>query len=151
MVTSAQRVAAILNEKGCTVTVVNVRFVKPFDMDMLNEIQQTALHIVTLEENAVKGGMGQMIAGHLLDGGYTGGFKALGIPDEFVSHGGRDDLLRDIGLDDDSIVDTVLSLISKPGKSSNGLLRKLGLRKTGEAKKKTGDPNADLFAPHKNR
>jgi len=151
MVTAAQRVAEALNEKGNDISVVNVRFVKPFDLEMLAEIQETARYIVTLEENALMGGLGQMIAEHLLAGGYNGGFTALGIPDLFVTHGARDSLLKEIGLDDQSIAETVLTLISKPGKSSNGILRKLGLRNNGEAKKKTGDANVDLFVPHKNR
>jgi len=76
------------------VSVVNARFVKPFDTSVLTQIAHDARAIVTIEEAQLRGGFGQAVAEYLLSSEYTGKFKALGIPDSFVTHGDRSELLR---------------------------------------------------------
>ncbi len=80
-------------------TVVNMRFVKPLDADMLREIAQHHAAIVTLEENAVAGGAGSACS-ELLDAlGLTTPRLHIGIPDHFIEHGSREDCLTAAGLD----------------------------------------------------
>jgi len=84
-------------------TVVNMRFVKPLDRDMLCEIAGSHMAIITLEENAVAGGAGSACS-ELLDAlGLTTPRLHIGIPDRFVEHGSREECLAAAGLDLPSI------------------------------------------------
>jgi 1-deoxy-D-xylulose-5-phosphate synthase len=80
-------------------TVVNMRFIKPLDRDMLCEIARTHSAIITLEENAIAGGAGSACS-ELLDAeGFVVPRLQLGIPDRFIEHGSREDCLAEAGLD----------------------------------------------------
>jgi 1-deoxy-D-xylulose-5-phosphate synthase len=138
MVTTALQVAEILKEKGTNIAVTNCRFVKPLDLKMLDEIRQAATTIITIEENTVRGGFGQAVAEHLADTSYTGRIKAIGIPDRFVTHGNRDLLLKEIGLDPESLADRIQKVAEGDQKSSR-FFGKLSLRKNGNMKKKVLD------------
>lgn len=133
MVATALKAMEWLREKEIDITVINARFVKPLDMEMIEKIGSQADTIVTLEENALRGGVGEAIASKLLERGYSGQFKAMGIPDRFVEHGGRDQLLRDIGLDVQTVSETVLSMARISSKGSGGILRRLRLKKSNES------------------
>jgi len=135
MVAHAQQAAEILSDKGIDLSIVNARFVKPLDLVMLSRVKETASFILTIEENALRGGFGQAVADFLLTHGYTGRFKALGIPDRFIMHGSRTLLLKEIGLDPDSITATIEAFVSD-GAKHIGFLHKLIFRKNGNAKKK---------------
>ncbi len=89
------------------ICIVNARFIKPLDTVMLQDIIENARNIYTLEENAALGGLGQMVAAYLEQNGFKGKFNAFAIPDNFVTHGQRDLLLTDIGLDLESIVEQI--------------------------------------------
>ncbi len=134
MVEQSMAVRKKLAEQGLDISVVNARFVKPFDMKMLETIANSAKVIFTIEENQLRGGFGEGIAHYLLTNGYRGKFKALGLPDEFITHGSREELLREIHLDVDSIVSIVESQVKQT--NGRGLLRKLKLRKSSNGKKK---------------
>jgi 1-deoxy-D-xylulose-5-phosphate synthase len=80
-------------------TVVNMRFIKPLDRDMLCEIARTHSAIITLEENAIAGGAGSACS-ELLDAeGFVVPRLQVGIPDRFIEHGSREDCLAEAGLD----------------------------------------------------
>ncbi len=134
-----------LEQQGIHLTLVNARFVKPFDTEMLKHVRETARTIITVEENSLRGGFGEAIARYLLDNGYQGTFKALGIPDRFITHGSRSDLLRELELDADALARKVRSLLEHHEKHEGGLLHKLGLRKNGNSRKKD---SADIAAGH---
>jgi len=138
MVTQAQRAADILSARGIDISIVNARFVKPLDLEMLSEVKEKAGLIVTIEENARRGGFGQAVAEYLLSEGYSGKFKALGIPDRFITHGNRALLLKEIGLDPDGIAASIEQLVTDSHKHTGGFLHKLMFRKNGNAKKKVG-------------
>ncbi|MDF1544254.1 MAG: 1-deoxy-D-xylulose-5-phosphate synthase [bacterium] len=129
MVATALNVAEMLAEKKMTVGVINARFVKPLDCAMLDQLTASSKLIVSLEENALRGGMGQAIAGYLTDHAFEGRFKSLGIPDQWVTHGTRMDLLKEIGLDERSIADSVQKLIIESTRSAGSFLRRLRFRK----------------------
>ncbi|HEU4485188.1 MAG TPA: 1-deoxy-D-xylulose-5-phosphate synthase [Povalibacter sp.] len=84
-------------------TLINLRFIKPLDEDLLVRIASTHRAIVTVEENVVAGGAGSAIAECLAARGYTLPFLHLGIPDRFIEHGSRSDCLTAAGLDIPSI------------------------------------------------
>ena len=70
-----------------SVGVVNARFVKPLDEDLLLELAASAGALVTVEDHALAGGLGSAVAETLLDHGATVRLKRLGIPDQTVPHG----------------------------------------------------------------
>ena len=84
-------------------TVVDMRFVKPLDLDLVLEIARSHDAIVTVEENVVAGGAGSGVAEALAAAGATVPLLHLGLPDTFVDHGDPSALLAQCGLDADGI------------------------------------------------
>jgi len=96
---AALEAAAKLREEGLDVGVVNARFVKPLDA-RIPEWIEAAPWVVTVEENALQTGFGSAVLEAVNDAGlHSGPIKRLGIPDRFVEHGERGELLADLGLD----------------------------------------------------
>ena len=106
MVQSAVQAADKLKERGIDAGVVNMRFAKPLDKDLLIEHAKRYGKIVTLEEGVLAGGVGSEVLEILDDAGLLQqcAVLRLGIPDEFVTHGDKKLLFRDLGLDTDAIV-----------------------------------------------
>ncbi len=80
-------------------TLVNMRFVKPLDLDMIREMTAEHAHIVTLEDNVVAGGAGSGIGEALAAMGIQRPLLHLGLPDHFCDHGSREEVLASVGLD----------------------------------------------------
>jgi len=80
-------------------TVVNMRYVKPLDEELIQRVARKAEGIVTLEENVVAGGAGSGVAQVLSQAGFCIPLLHIGIPDRFIAHGSREDCLADAGLD----------------------------------------------------
>ena len=106
MVQSAVQAADKLKEQGINAGVVNIRFAKPLDKELLIEHAKRYGKIVTLEEGVLAGGVGSEVLEILDDAGLLQqcAVLRLGIPDEFVTHGDKKLLFRDLGLDTDAIV-----------------------------------------------
>lgn len=88
-------------------TVVNMRFIKPLDAELLLRIAATHDLIVTVEDNAVLGGAGSAVTECLASHGVATPTLTLGLPDRFLSHGSRPEILAECGLDSDGIIATV--------------------------------------------
>ena len=88
-------------------TVVNMRFVKPLDDDMVLEMAARHDLLVTVDENAIAGGAGSAVNECLAAHDMRVSVLNLGLPDRFIQHGGRGDMLRDAGLDSDGIARAV--------------------------------------------
>jgi 1-deoxy-D-xylulose-5-phosphate synthase len=144
MVYRALESARNLDEQGMAVSLVNARFVKPFDMAMLSAITRDARVIITIEEAQLRGGFGQAIAEHLLSAGFTGKFKALGIADEFITHGERSELLRDVKLDVNGLTEQIgefLRLQYQPQeKPAANFLQRLVFRRPNGERHKSNTP-----------
>lgn len=111
MVIPAMQAASRLQKSGLNITVVNARFIKPLDEELLLSIARTHQHIITVEENAAAGGFGSAVLEFLTQRGMKGiDFKILGIPDEFITHGATEVLLKKCGLDVDGICRAVREL-----------------------------------------
>jgi 1-deoxy-D-xylulose-5-phosphate synthase len=95
---------------------------------MLHEITERFNKIVTVEENSVNGGFGCAVQDFLDETGYTGNVLKLGIPDRFIPHGSRQLLLKEIGLDEDGIYRSIMTIL-KPRKS---ILDRLHLKRNGK-------------------
>ena len=94
LVPVAQQVGADLN-----LTVVNMRFVKPLDRDLILQLARTHQGFVTLEDNVVAGGAGSGVAELLSEAGIVLPILHLGLPDSFQHHASREQLLAEAGLD----------------------------------------------------
>ncbi len=109
MVAVATEAAELLAAGGIAPTVVDMRFLKPLDDELLTEVFDTHRFVVTLEENSIVGGLGAAV----LEWQSTRveeplvPVRILGLPDHFVEHGNRDDLLRELGLQARSVAETV--------------------------------------------
>ena len=73
------------------------------DTSYLDTINKTFSQVITIEEGTVVGGFGDCVAGWLLENGFTGRFKKIGLPDLFVEHGKRDEILSMLNLDADGL------------------------------------------------
>ena len=111
LVYDAEKAADLIHEKGVSAEVVNCRFIKPMDMSYLKLIPQRFNTVITLEEGVINGGFGDGVSSWLLENGFKGNIRRLGLPDEFIQHGPRDRILKDLGLDYRGIVNTINSLI----------------------------------------
>jgi len=99
--------AALAAGESLDATVVNMRFVKPLDTDLLLEVARTHDAIVTIEEGCRMGGAGSAVAEALLDAGVSVPVAIMGLPDQFVEHGDPVKLMSLCGLDAAGIEQTV--------------------------------------------
>ena len=96
--------------KGVSVAHYDMRFLKPIDEDILREIGENFRHIITLEDGAVKGGLGSAVAEYMATNGYAPNIRMMGIPDNFVEHGSPEELYRICGMDKESLLAAILDL-----------------------------------------
>ncbi|MFC1574719.1 1-deoxy-D-xylulose-5-phosphate synthase, partial [Gemmatimonadota bacterium] len=128
MVLEAQKAAEELAREGIEVTVVNCRFLKPMDQRILPEIVRDHSRILTVEEGAVVNGFGAYLGVELqkMAGGRGIHLESLGIPDHFVAHGGRAELLREIDLDAQGIAQWVRRMVGSGAKNTQDIPRPSG-------------------------
>ncbi len=109
MVGSAMDAAELLDAEGVRCTVVNCRFLKPYDVGVFQEMVRSHPLVVTIEEGQVSNGFGAYMARELseLNLKSSPAFRALGVPDRFVQHGSRAELLAEIDLDPTGIARAV--------------------------------------------
>lgn len=88
-------------------TVANMRFIKPLDADLVEQLARSHGTLVVLEENAAIGGAGSEVARVLEERGLTPRLIRLGLPDRFVDHGDQVQLLAEVGLDTAGIIAAV--------------------------------------------
>jgi len=96
-------------------TVVDMRFVKPIDIEMINVLAQTHDYLVTLEENAIQGGAGSAVAEVLNSSGKSTALLQIGLPDYFIPQATQQEALKDLGLDSKGIEEKILNFIEKQG------------------------------------
>ena len=118
-VLTANIAAKDLARHGIKASVVNARFAKPLDQDLITEIARRTGHILTIEENSLACGFGSAVLECLSDNGFTSGKVCrLGLPDTFVEHGSQKTLRKHVSLDVPSVVEAVRSMTkSKKTKS----------------------------------
>ena len=101
-------------------TVVNMRFVKPLDEALINELARTHELLITLEENAVTGGAGSAVNEYLAAANLAVRVVNLGLPDEFLGQGSREEMLAECGLDTAGIRRTILRHTAQTGARDAG-------------------------------
>ena len=96
-------------------TLVNMRFVKPLDMKLIESLSDAYDLIVTVEENAIAGGAGSGVNEALATLGMNCSVLNIGIPDRFVEHGSREDCLVAAGLDADGVLAQIMRRLQSIG------------------------------------
>jgi 1-deoxy-D-xylulose-5-phosphate synthase len=96
----ALEAARMLTQKGFSVGVVNSRFIKPLDAELIMAEAGKTGRLMTVEENALQGGFGSAVLEMLYDNGLQNiKIKRLGIPDRYIEHGSQAQLRQDLGID----------------------------------------------------
>jgi 1-deoxy-D-xylulose-5-phosphate synthase len=98
---------ASLAGEACDATVVNMRFVKPLDTDLVLQLASEHAAFITIEENVVSGGAGSAVAEALAGAGVTIPIFHLGLPDHFLDHGDPSTLIGECGLDAKGIISAI--------------------------------------------
>jgi 1-deoxy-D-xylulose-5-phosphate synthase len=113
MVYPGMQAAEILSEHGIEATVINARFVKPLDTELILPLAKKIGRVVTLEEGCVMGGFGSAIAEALLDADILVPVKRFGVPDVLVDHAEPNESKTELGLTSHQIAERVLSAFFK--------------------------------------
>lgn len=108
-----KQVATVIDEaaqKGVSVAHYDLRFLKPLDSEMLHAIGKKFSRIVTVEDGVITGGMGTAVNEFMSQHGYKPQIRCIGIPDRFVEHGTTQELYRSCGMDNETILETILNI-----------------------------------------
>lgn len=107
---SAKAIArAEAEAEGVTIAHYDLRYLKPLDENLLNEIGQNFSKVITVEDGVTEGGMGSSVLEFMSDHNYTPQVKRIGIPNIFVEHGNIKELYKLCGMDEESIYKTLKS------------------------------------------
>ncbi|MDZ7626589.1 MAG: 1-deoxy-D-xylulose-5-phosphate synthase [Ignavibacteriaceae bacterium] len=107
MVNYAEKAVAILKENGISSELINMRFIKPLDTQLLDEIALKHEKVVTIEENSLPGGFGSAVIEYFNDKNYKNDILRIGIPDKFIDHGTQAELHKQISIDPAGIVSQI--------------------------------------------
>ena len=118
MVRTAVQVTENLRSRGYEPTLVNMRFVKPLDTDLLEILREDHSLIVTMEENVKSGGFGEQVMTYYGSRPHSPAVRIVAIEDRFVPHGSVDDLMRQQQMDSDSVTERILRWKEEQQKSA---------------------------------
>ncbi|MEB3230841.1 MAG: 1-deoxy-D-xylulose-5-phosphate synthase [Leptolyngbyaceae bacterium] len=113
MVYTSMQVAEILSEHGIEATVINARFVKPLDTELILPLAQTIGRVATLEEGCLMGGFGSAVLEALMDAEVLVPVTRIGVPDELVDHATPDQAKAALGLSAAQIAERLLAVCHK--------------------------------------
>lgn len=113
MVYPGMQAAEILSEHGIEATVINARFVKPLDTDLIVPLAKQIGRVVTLEEGCLMGGFGSAVAEALLDADVVVPVKRIGVPDILVDHATPDESKTTLGLTSQQIAENIMQAFFK--------------------------------------
>ena len=116
LLNSCAQAVEILSREGFDVGLINARFIKPLDRETILHAVRQCDFVVTVEESALMGGFGSAVIEAATDAGLdTSLITRLGIPDRFIEHGERNELLTDLGLDAEGIADACRKVAHRVG------------------------------------
>ena len=113
MVYPAMQTAEMLSEHGIEATVINARFVKPLDTELILPLAQRIGKVVTMEEGCLMGGFGSAVAEALLDNNVLVPVMRLGVPDTLVDHATPEQSFATLGLNPSQMCDRILATYSR--------------------------------------
>ncbi|PSO52291.1 MAG: 1-deoxy-D-xylulose-5-phosphate synthase [Cyanobacteria bacterium QH_1_48_107] len=108
MVYPAMQTAEILSEHGIEATVINARFAKPLDMELIAPLAEQIGRVVTLEEGCLMGGFGSAVTEALMDRNILVPLKRFGVPDRLVEHAKPEEAKADLGLTSSQMAEQIL-------------------------------------------
>ncbi|GBF85394.1 1-deoxy-D-xylulose-5-phosphate synthase [Aphanothece sacrum FPU3] len=118
MVNTALQVAEVLREHSVEATVINARFVKPLDTELILPLAQRIGKVVTLEEGCLMGGFGSAVAEALMDNNVLVPLKRFGVGDHLVDHATPNESKSDLGLTSPQITEQILKTFFSVKQSS---------------------------------
>ncbi|PSO64600.1 MAG: 1-deoxy-D-xylulose-5-phosphate synthase [Cyanobacteria bacterium QH_2_48_84] len=108
MVYPAMQTAEILSEHGIEATVINARFAKPLDTELIAPLAEQIGRVVTLEEGCLMGGFGSAVTEALMDSNILVPLKRFGVPDQLVEHAKPEEAKADLGLTSSQMAEQIL-------------------------------------------
>lgn len=93
-------------------TLVDMRFVKPLDEAMLQQLAEQHSHLMTVEDNALMGGAGSAVAEFIIHQQLNVKLRSLGLPDHFIKHGSQQEIYTELGLDSSGILASAKQFIA---------------------------------------
>jgi 1-deoxy-D-xylulose-5-phosphate synthase len=113
MASLARQAAVKLRAEGISLQVVNARFCRPLDVELLLDLFRRYKRIVTVEENVLAGGFGSAVDELAQEAGAPCRILRLGLPNAFIPHAARDELLARYGLDVEGIIGQIRDFLKK--------------------------------------
>jgi 1-deoxy-D-xylulose-5-phosphate synthase len=108
----AMGAATDLASLGIDAAVINARFVKPLDRELILKLVAQVSNIITVEDHVLQGGFGSALLEFLAEEEVTGvRVKCLGVPDRFIPHGTQEELRKICGIDKDGITQAALQMV----------------------------------------
>lgn len=95
----ADQVRTEIRKAGCSCSLINARFVKPLDTELLERLSRTHSLLVTIEENVITGGFGEQVMEYVSDAKLPLYVRNIGLPDDYIEHGNVEILRKEAGLD----------------------------------------------------
>ncbi len=108
--TSAASAIKTAEKSGVSIAHYDMRFVKPLDEALLHEVGKQFKKVLVIEDGILKGGIGTAVLEFMADNNYHPQIKRLGLPDNFVEHGSVSELQHLCGIDEEAILEALLSL-----------------------------------------
>lgn len=112
MVEMSLAVKELLEKDGITPTIVNARFVKPIDKEMIDQLSENHTYLVTLEENVLSGGFGEKVLSYVTEQRFSVKVIHIALPDDYVEHGNVTLLKKEVGIDAESIAKIICGNVS---------------------------------------
>ena len=109
MFEEAEKTRRAIKKIGYNCSLINARFVKPLDGEMIDELSKTHRLIVTIEENILCGGFGERVSDYVLKNHIPVQVLSLALPDDYIEHGSVDLLRREVLLDADSMTKRIVT------------------------------------------
>jgi 1-deoxy-D-xylulose-5-phosphate synthase len=119
MVSHSVKAAELLEKMEISAEVVNMRFVKPLDGELLDQIASRFPQVMTVEDNVVTGGFGSAVAEYYASRNISVHLKIHGIPDRFVDHGTPSELQKHLALDPVGIAETAREFLARSRKDAH--------------------------------
>ncbi len=111
MVKVAEEVREILKEQGKSCTLINARFVKEFDKEMIQSLAADHKLLVTMEENVTTGGFGERVVDYVTSNQIDLTVEKIALPDEYVEHGNVNILYKETRIDAQSVAERILAAV----------------------------------------
>ncbi len=118
MVNNSMQAAEFLSRDGIEAEVINMRFVKPLDIEMLMDVFSRFDKVLTVEDNVIMGGFGSAVSEFAIQHNYKNDIVLHGIPDKFIDHGKPEELHEELKIDDKGIADVVRAHLIKEKKNA---------------------------------